>query len=107
MTERLDSTGKIVTVVSPWGMPRELFLFLRKLLLSRHLLLRSLPAVDRDLFAASQRQLAGRCVLGQRGTRSGGRAFADRHRGHQHVARTDVHVVFDRRAVLVRAIVVA
>src|SRR6267142_81652 len=106
MTERLDSTGKIVTVVSSPGEPRELLLFLPGLVLVRLFLLRPLPALDRDLFAAGQRQLACGSILGDRRSGPRVRALFDRHRRNQHVAGSDMDIILDRSAMLVGAVVV-
>src|SRR5688500_10649546 len=54
-----------------------------------------LPAFERHLLAARQRELAVGRVLGDGAARARGGVLADAHRRHQHVAGTDESAVFD------------
>src|SRR5215472_4582097 len=58
-------------------------------------------------FRPGQRQLAGRCIAGERRARSQGGAATDTDRRDQLGIRADKHVVLYHGAVLVRAVVVA
>src|SRR4051812_17152054 len=68
---------------------------------------RPLPAFERHLLAAGQRELAVRRVLGERAARAGGGITANAQRRHQHVARPDEGAIFDGGLPLVRTVVVA
>src|SRR6185369_2705030 len=67
----------------------------------------ALPAFDRNLFGARQRQLARRRIPRDRGAGAGGGVLADAHRRHQHVAGADERAIADHRALLVGPIVIA
>src|SRR5215472_7197754 len=67
----------------------------------------SLPAVASDLGFFVERQRAGRYVLPHRRARADGRAAPDGHRCDELRVGPDVHLVFDDRAVLFGAIVIA
>ena len=79
----------------------------RRLRWRASLLARPLPAGDRHLLRARNRELAGRGVAGQRGAGAERRAATDGHRRDQLRVGADEDVVLDHGAVLVRAVVVA
>src|SRR6266496_3191591 len=69
--------------------------------------LRPFPAVARQLRLLVERERPGRHVLPDRRARADRGAAADCHRCDELGIGADVHVVFDDRAMLVRAVVVA
>src|SRR6187455_899421 len=71
------------------------------------LLLGTLPAFDRDLFAALQGEPVGWRVPGDGRARADRRLRADLDRRNQHRARADEGAVADLGGPLVRAVVVA
>src|SRR5579864_9732880 len=75
-------------------------------LLGPLLLPRALPAGDRHLSRARERQLARRRFLHDRTAPADRRARANGDRRDQHAVRSDVHVVADERLMLVRTVVI-
>src|SRR5215510_8872421 len=73
----------------------------------RSLLLRTLPRGNGELSHPRDRELAGWCVLGERGPGGERRAAPYAHRRDQLGIRTDEDIVLDDRPVLVRAVIIA
>src|SRR5512146_2400691 len=76
-------------------------------LLAPHHLSGPFPPRSGDLLFAGESKLAGRCIADDGRAGAYGGPLADGHRSDELHVGTDVHIIFDHGAVLVRAVVIA